>query len=111
MMEVVKFYGIKRNLDELNRITIPKELRDSIGIHPQGSVDCILVRTAQFGEGAFVRNPPEDTYRGRNVDKLGRVTIPYKIARYLGMEKGESVEMMQLTLTDAGDGIFIRKAE
>jgi AbrB family looped-hinge helix DNA binding protein len=95
--------GIVRKLDELGRITIPKEFRRTYGIEEKDPLglfvddDTIyLIKNAEGFHGVV-----------RNLDDLGRYTLPIEVRRTLGYIENQEVDIFIEPLEDA---ICIRKS-
>lgn len=95
--------GIVRKLDELGRITIPKEFRRTYGIQEKDPIglfvdgDTIyLIKNAEGFHGVI-----------RNLDDLGRYTLPIEVRRTLGYIENQEVDIFIEPLEDA---ICIRKS-
>ncbi len=94
--------GIVRKLDELGRITLPKEYRNTYGIKNGDPL-------GMFVEGNFIcLVKPAGKFVGivRNLDELGRYTLPIEVRRALGIETGQKVDIYVDPINDA---ICIRK--
>jgi transcriptional pleiotropic regulator of transition state genes len=100
--------GIERKIDELGRITIPKEYRTAIGIEEKGNL------------GMYVENnilklfPADDAFIGfsRNLDELGRWTLPIEIRRSLCCSERQTMDIYveESSIFSNTKTICIRKA-
>ncbi|MDF2907155.1 MAG: transcriptional regulator, AbrB family [Herbinix sp.] len=83
--------GIVRKIDELGRITLPMEFRRSFGIKvkEQAPIGMYIVD----GEIHLVK--VEGEFRGiaRNLDELGRLTLPIEVRRSLNFTDRQKVDM------------------
>ena len=87
----------ERKLEKMNRIVIPKNIRDYLNITVESTVmltqysDRLLVYKFEHGlksyNNVFLAGIP------RTVDRLGRLTIPKEIIRSLGMNVGDYAEI------------------
>jgi len=92
----MKSTGIVRHVDSLDRIVLPKELRNTLGIDPKGSLEI-------FVDGAYVIlekhfNDATISDKGntgivRHVDDVGRIVIPKEICHKLGLEPKDALEI------------------
>ena len=92
----MKSTGIVRHVDRLDRIVLPKELRNALEIEPRGGLEI-------FVDGNYVvlekhNNDPSKNSKGstgvvRHVDDVGRIVIPKEICSKLGLEPKDSLEI------------------
>lgn len=92
----MKSTGIVRHVDSLDRIVLPKELRDALGIESRGGLEI-------FVDGTYVvlekhLEAPSENAKGsagivRHVDDVGRIVIPKEICSKLGLEPKDSLEI------------------
>ena len=98
---MMKFRGIIRKLDDLGRITIPKEYLDEIGMNASTEVSLVL-----FEEGLLLRQASFDGTT-RKLDNLRRVTMPKRIREHLAIVERDRLEMFLLE----EDAVYIKKAK
>lgn len=84
-----KAIGITRKIDPLGRITIPVELRRSLGLQDNNLVE-ILVADEDIVMAKAEKEPGAGMFRP--VDELGRVVIPKELRQMLGMEDRTTLE-------------------
>ena len=92
----MKSTGIVRHVDSLDRIVIPKELCNTLGIEAKGALEI-------FVDGAHIilekhSDLTKKVHKGnmgivRNVDTVGRIVIPKEICKKLGIEPKDSLEI------------------
>ncbi len=92
----MKSTGIVRHVDSLDRIVLPKELRDILGIDPRGSLEI-------FVDGSYIilekhynnlsKQTKGNTGIVRCVDDVGRIVIPKEICHKLGVEPKDPLEI------------------
>ncbi|MDF2844772.1 MAG: binding protein [Herbinix sp.] len=102
--------GIVRRLDELGRVTLPKEMRKAFGILEKEKIGMHL-------EGEVIHLfQVDDSFKGfaRNLDALGRWTLPIELRRTLNCADGQKMEIyVELVVdgdTESSNHILIRKA-
>ena len=78
--------GIVRNLDELGRITLPKEIRIRYEINAGDRLGINL-------DGKTIRISKTVTGMSRPMDELGRVTVPKEYRRVLDIADGAPVDI------------------
>lgn len=103
----VQFFGIRRMVDEMRRITVPMEVRDMFSMRRRGSVAFKSIHIAGLGNGVFVFPAPKDVVTGRRLDELGRVVIPFRIAQENSIFCRNWVEMIPMHLAEHGYGLFV----
>ncbi len=87
----MKSTGIVRKLDELGRIVLPKELRetmnirgrDPLEIHVETDLIIITKYDDELGQSGIVRK----------IDELGRVVLPNEIRKTFKLQTNESLEI------------------
>lgn len=92
----MKSTGIVRHVDRLDRIVLPKELRDALGIDPKGSIEIFV-----DGNHVIFEKHSNDTTKHskgntgivRHVDDVGRIVIPKEICNKLGVEPKDPLEI------------------
>lgn len=92
----MKSTGIVRHVDSLDRIVLPKELRDALGIEPKGSLEIFVDGSYVILEKHFddsLKNSKKGTGIVRHVDDVGRIVIPKEICSKLGLEPKDSLEI------------------
>ncbi len=92
----MKSTGIVRHVDSLDRIVLPKELRDALGIEPRGGLEIFVDGTYVVLEKHFEdssKNSRGNTGIVRHVDDVGRIVIPKEICSKLGLEPKDSLEI------------------
>lgn len=89
----MKSTGMVRNVDNLDRIVIPKELRMTLGIAPKDSLEIFVDNEMIVLEKYSSEQPPSDVSIVRHVDELGRIVIPKEICKVLSIEPKESLEI------------------
>ena len=75
----MKSTGIVRHVDSLDRIVLPKELRDALGIESRGGLEIFVDGTYVVLEKHFEassKNSTGSTGIVRHVDDVGRIVIP-----------------------------------
>lgn len=81
--------GIVRKLDDLGRITLPREYRKSLHMRDREEIDMCLdgniIRAEQAGE------KPLGVVR--SLDDLGRLTLPREYRRTLGIDTGDKADI------------------
>ncbi len=92
----MKSTGIVRHVDTLDRIVIPKELCNTLGIEAKGALEI-------FVDGSHIilekhsdlssRISKGSTGIIRNVDTVGRIVIPKEICNKLGIEPKDALEI------------------
>jgi transcriptional pleiotropic regulator of transition state genes len=93
--------GIVRRLDELGRITVPKEFRTTAGIQPGERVGIELEGTVLH----IVRVDKDYIGMDRPVDDLGRITLPIEARRSINCSERE-----RLDIYVENSEIYIKKA-
>ena len=89
----MKSTGMVRHVDRLDRIVIPKELCNSLGIEPKGSLEIFIE-----GSNIVLQKHHPNATKGfagvvRHVDTVGRIVIPKEICTKLGIEPKDSLEI------------------
>jgi bifunctional DNA-binding transcriptional regulator/antitoxin component of YhaV-PrlF toxin-antitoxin module len=81
--------GIERKIDELGRITIPKQMRTALGAGEKVKLGMYVKNNILY---LFVAN---DDFVGfaRNLDELGRWTIPIETRRSLNCSEGQIMDI------------------
>lgn len=81
--------GIERKIDELGRITIPKEYRAAIGADEKSKLGMYV------DNGILHLFKVDDHFIGfaRNLDELGRWTLPIEIRRSLNCNVGQKMDI------------------
>lgn len=83
--------GIVRKIDELGRITIPMEYRKSFGIkvREQAPIGMSLIN------GVIHLTRADEKFRGisRELDELGRLTLPIEVRRSLKFTDRQEVDI------------------
>lgn len=92
----MKSTGIVRHVDGLDRIVLPKELRDALGIESRGRLEISVDGTYVVLEKHV--EDPSKTSKGntgivRRVDDVGRIVIPKEICSKLGLDPKDSLEI------------------
>lgn len=92
----MKSTGIVRHVDTLDRIVIPKELCNTLGIEAKGALEI-------FVDGSNIILEKHSDLSGRiskgntgiirNVDTVGRIVIPKEICNKLGIEPKDALEI------------------
>jgi len=101
----MKDTGITRYIDNLGRITIPREILASHDIMPKQKAEIYVE-----GNDVIVEKPDVDAGVVRRIDPLGRLTIPREVLNRFGLKcsrkgvKGSAVRF----LVD-GQKIIVRK--
>lgn len=91
--------GIKRKIDTLGRIVVPKEIRNDLKMTENETMIDI------FLEGGYiVLVPGGDGGIKRKLDLLGRIVIPAEIRDTLHLEVEDPMEIFT-----AGESIYIKK--
>ncbi len=92
--------GMVRKIDELGRITIPKEIRKSFEITDKDPLGMWV------DNGVIRLSKADDKFRGiaRELDELGRLTLPVECRRSMGYEERQKVDIYV-----EGEEICIRK--
>ena len=86
----LKTYGVKRKIDDLGRIVVPKEFRETINI------ECgdVFVITPCY-EGLFMAIETHGRIGKREVarrlDELGRISVPKVFRKELELNEGDVV--------------------
>lgn len=88
----MKSTGIVRNVDNLDRIVIPKELCKTLGIEPKGALE-IFVNESQIILQKHEETSSKTTGIVRRVDTLDRIVIPKEICKKLGIEPKDALEI------------------
>ena len=92
----MKSTGIVRHVDNLDRIVIPKELCNTLGIEPKGALE-IFVENTHIILQKYVPTSDKkikgNTGIVRRVDTVGRIVIPKEICKKLGIEAKDSLEI------------------
>ncbi len=91
----MKSTGIVRNVDNLDRIVIPKELCKTLGIEPKGALEIFV------DESHIILQKHEPEKKGpsgttgivRRVDNLDRIVIPKEICKKLSIEPKNALEI------------------
>jgi transcriptional pleiotropic regulator of transition state genes len=96
--------GITRKVDELGRITIPKEYLKTYGVQAGDPLGMLL----DGNKAVLIK--PGDTFIGieRNLDHLGRYTLPIEVRRTLGFTDRQEVDIF---IDRENDAISICKVE
>ena len=92
----MKSTGIVRHVDRLDRIVLPKELRDILGIDPKGSLEIFVDGNHVILEKHFddtTKSSKGNTGIVRHVDDVGRIVIPKEICNKLGVEPKDPLEI------------------
>ncbi len=89
----MKSTGIVRHVDSLDRIVLPKELRDTLGIDPKGSLEIFVDGAHVILEKHFNDSTKGNTGIVRHVDDVGRIVIPKEICNKLGLEPKDALEI------------------
>ena len=90
---MVKNTGIERRIDELRRVVIPAELRNTLKWEDKDSLemylekDCVCIRKPNF-EGRI-----DSVGIIRNLDELGRIVIPKELRDKLDITFKDTVEV------------------
>lgn len=84
--------GIIRKLDELGRLTIPKEYRRAIGAKERDRLGMYVDRNILH---LLKVDKDDDDFIGfaRNLDELGRWTLPIELRRTLNCEIGQKMDI------------------
>ena len=94
----MKSTGIVRHVDNLDRIVIPKELCNTLGIEPKGALEIfvdgvyIILQKHEGNEGV-VKSAKGNTGIVRHVDSLNRIVIPKEICKKLSIEPKDAMEI------------------
>jgi AbrB family transcriptional regulator, transcriptional pleiotropic regulator of transition state genes len=105
-MRVMKALGIVRKLDDLGRVTIPREVlrtfgldvRDKPSMEIYQQANEVVIEKAKKGKKGMVRK----------IDELGRIVIPIAIARKLELDR---VERTAVEYFLDGEKIILKKYE
>ena len=103
---MVKNTGIERRIDELGRVVIPAELRNTLKWEDKDSLemylekDCVCIRKPNF-EGRI-----DSVEIIRNLDELGRIVIPKELRDKLDITFKNTVEVFVRK-----DVVMIKKIE
>lgn len=92
----MKSTGIVRHVDTLDRIVIPKELCNTLGIEPKGALEIFV-----DGPHVILQKHTTTSDKGikgntgivRRVDTVGRIVIPKEICTKLGIEAKDALEI------------------
>ncbi len=93
----MKSTGIVRQVDNLDRIVIPKELCKTLGIEPKSPIEIyvqdgrIVLKKYEVVEGPFKAKGSLGIVR--QVDALDRIVIPKEICKILDIEPKNSMEI------------------
>ncbi len=89
----MKSTGMVRNVDNLDRIVIPKELRTTLNIDPKNSLEIFVDNEMIVLKKYAAEQSPSDVSIVRHVDELGRIVIPKEICKVLDIEPKEALEI------------------
>jgi AbrB family looped-hinge helix DNA binding protein len=87
VVKKLKPIGVIREVDTQNRICIPAEYREALGINVDDTM--LLSQT----NGVITAEKVDLKFFGRKVDKCGRVTIPLRFRKDLDINPGDNVEI------------------
>lgn len=93
--------GVSRPIDVLGRITIPKELRESLDLDAYEPID-ISINNGSLELKHFDKNLKEIGIF-RNLDSLGRVVIPMEIRKMFDIEPCDRLLLKVKGKTIIGD--------
>lgn len=93
----MKLTGIVRQVDNLDRIVIPKELCRTLGIEPRSPME-LFVENSKIVIKKHDLSKPSAGHKGgvgivRRVDNLDRIVIPKEICKNLGIVPKDSLEI------------------
>ena len=106
---VLTLFGVRRQVDEIGRITIPSEFRALLKLHPRSGVAYSGIGIPGFGQGVFVFATNEKVESGRRIDYLGRFTIPFRMCNTYMIEKRKWVELVPICHEELGYGLFVHR--
>lgn len=91
----MKSTGIVRNVDNLDRIVIPKELCKTLGIEPKGALEIFVDENHIILQRHEPEKKSDSKTTGivRRVDNLDRIVIPKEICKKLGIEPKNALEI------------------
>ena len=90
----MKATGIVRNIDELGRLTLPKELRATLCLENGTYAEIYLTNEQNRVIIEKANSEKADSKCSvRKIDKLGRLVIPASIRRVLSIELCEPIEI------------------
>ncbi len=83
--------GMVRTLDNLGRITMPKEFRNILGFKEGRLIEILEEKNGEI----ILKKCTEET-KGvvRKLDQLGRFVIPKKTRKRFGIKNGDNIEML-----------------
>ena len=80
---------IKRKVDELGRIVIPKNIRNESGIVEKDFLEILKINNKIILKKTRERKTIQNLDRIRAIDELGRIVLPIMIRKDLGIKEDD----------------------
>lgn len=80
---------IKRKVDELGRIVIPKNIRNELGIVEKDFLEILKINNKIILKKTRERKTIQNLDRIRAIDELGRIVLPIMIRKDLGIKEDD----------------------
>ncbi len=90
----MKSTGMVRHIDDLDRIVIPKELRNTLNLFSKDNLEISVNENGMILLKKYTEGQPKNNLGIlRSLDDLGRVVIPKEICKSFGIEPKDALQI------------------